>query len=279
MAPMDAATRERLAQILILVRRMTQVFDVGIEREGLHALHGNSEVLVCVSLFREGPQRPRDLQEVAGLTSGGLTKLVDRLETAGLVQRGVRRGEVDGRAVEVRLMPAGRHAVVRMLQVIDDSRGDCRPLAKEIVQLVEACGGGPNPDIESCGELLVCITRLGSLLVDAVAGAPDAAPSIEYTSVLVLCHAELEGGCRPGGLMDLLDLSSGGVTKLLDRLESDGLVRREYGSVDTDRRAVVVTATAQGRRVMLRALTRVARHLDEMWLVNQWLAEGDTPPH
>lgn len=279
MAPMDAGTRERLARMLILIRRMTQVFDTGIEREDLTALRGNSEVVVGVELLRQGPRRPRDLQQVSGLTSGGLTKLFDRLEVAGIVQRGARSGDADGRAVEVRLTPSGRHAVRRLLQVVDDARDDCRPLAKEIVQLVEACGGGPNPEIEPCGELITCVSRLGLLLVEAVAGAPDAAPSIEYTSVLVLCHAELEGGCRPGGLMDLLDLSSGGVTKLLDRLEADGLVRREYGSVDADRRAVVVTATAQGRRVMLRALTRVARHLDELWLVNQWLAEGVTPTH
>lgn len=279
MAPMNAATRDRVARVLILFRRITQVFDVGIEREGLHAIRGNSEVLVCLSLLRKGPQRPRELQPVSGLTSGGLTKLLDRLEVAGLVQRGVRGRDADGRAVDVRLTPDGRHAVQRMLRMLDDARDDCRPFAKEIVQLAEACGGGPSPDLEPCSDLLVCVSRFGTMLVDAVAGAPDAAPSLEYTSVLVLCHAELEGGCRPGGLMDLLDLSSGGVTKLLDRLESDGLVRREYGSVDADRRAVVVTATAHGRAVMQRALSRVARHLDEVWLVSQWLAEGDTPPH
>ena len=31
-------------------------------------------------------RRPRDLQQVSGLTSGGLTKLFDRLEVAGIVQ-------------------------------------------------------------------------------------------------------------------------------------------------------------------------------------------------
>lgn len=274
MAPMSAATRERLARTLVLLRRMSRVLNGAIDRAGLSIMRGNPEVRVCVTLHREGAQRPRDLQEASGLTSGGLTKLLDRLEVAGVVQRGARGGRGDGRAVEIRLTPVGRRSVTRLLQVLDDAHDDCRPMAKEIVQLVEACGGGPSATLEPCGELITCMARLGTMLVESAVGEPGSTTSIEYPSLLVLCHAELERGCRPGGLMELLDLSSGGVTKLLDRVEAEGLVRRDYGAVDTDRRAVVVTVTPHGRRLMGHALSRVAEHLDELWMVNHWLAEG-----
>lgn len=274
MAALDAATRERVATMLVLVRRMSLVFNGAIERAGLFELRANPEIRVCLALHRNGAQRPRDLQDAAGLTSGGLTKLLDRLVAAGVVRRGTRGLEHDGRAVVVQLTNAGRRSVVRLIHVLDDAHHDVRPIAKEIAQLAEACGGGPSPTLEPCGELITCVARLGSMVRESAVGTPGSPTSIEYPSLIVLCHAELEGGCRPGGLMELLDLSSGGVTKLLDRLEAEGLVRRDYGAVDADRRAVVVTVTAHGRRLMGHALARVATHLDELWLVNHWLAEG-----
>lgn len=274
MATLDAATRERVAMMLVLVRRMSLVFDTAIDRAGLGELRQNAEVRVCLALYRDGALRPRDLQQAAGLTSGGLTKLLDRLESAGLAHRGARGDCRDGRAVEVELTDAGRAAMGRFIEVVDDAHDDVRPIAKEIVQLAEACGGGPSAGLEPCGELIACVARLGTTLRESAAGEAGSPTAIEFSSLIVLCHAELEGGCRPGSVMELLELSSGGATKLLDRLEASGLVRREYGAVDGDRRAVVVTATPTGRRLMGHALARVATHLDELWLVNHWLAEG-----
>lgn len=274
MSTLDATTRDRLALLLVQVHRMSMVFNRAIDGAGLSDLRANPEISVCLALHRAGALRPRDLQQTARLTSGGLTKLLDRLEVAGLVRRGTRGTDDDGRAVEVRLTPAGRRAVVRLRRAIEGAHDDVRPFAKEIAHLAAACGGGPSADIEPCGELLACLARLGTTLVDSAVGAAGSSTSIEYPALLVVCLAELEHGCRPGGLMDLLDLSSGGVTKLLDRVEADGLVRREYGAVDGDRRAVVVTATPIGRRLMVHALARVATHLDELWLVSDWLAEG-----
>ena len=271
-----AEQRAHLAQVMVLVRRMSQVLNGSIDRAGLHELRNNPEIRVSVALHRGGAMRPRDLQEAAGLTSGGLTKLLDRLEQAGLVRRGARGTTSDGRAVEVRLTAAGRRATARLIHALDDGHVDSRPIAKEIVMLVEACGGGPSPSLEPCDELIQCVARLGMMLAECVAGTPGTPTPIDIHSLMFLCYADLEGGCRPGAVIDLLDLSSGGATKLLDRLEAEGLVHREYGAVDADRRAVVVTVTAEGRRVMHRALDRVAAHLDELWLVNHWLAEGVT---
>lgn len=269
--------REHLAQVMVLVRRMSQVFNAAIDRAGLHDLRHNPEIRVSVALYRRGALRPRDLQEAAGLTSGGLTKLLDRLEAAGLVRRSARGTTTDGRAVEVRLTQAGRRATARLIGALDDAHVDVRPIAKEIVMLVELCGGGPSPSLEPCGDLIQCAARLGMLMVESAAGTPGSATSIDIPSLVLLCHAELEGGCRPGALIDLLDLSSGGATKLLDRLEGEGLVRRDYGAIDRDRRAVVVSVTPHGRSVMRHALDRVGTHLDELWLVHHWLSEGVAP--
>ncbi|MEN9647180.1 MAG: hypothetical protein RL238_3849 [Actinomycetota bacterium] len=273
-AALTAEQRMQLAQAMVLVRRMSQVLNDGIDRAGLSEVRGNAEIRVCLALYRGGALRPRDLQDAAGLTSGGLTKLLDRLQAAELVRRSDRGSATDGRAVEVRLTNAGRRTVTRLIDVIDAGHDDVRPFAKEILMLVEACGGGPSGSIEPCVDLIPCLARLGSTLIESFTGTPGSATSIDYSSLIVLCHASLEGGCRPGSLMELLDLSSGGATKLLDRLEHDGLIRRDYGSVDSDRRAVMVNVTARGRTVMTHALTRASAHLDELWVAHHWLAEG-----
>ena len=54
-------------------------------------LLNNISVIVLCSLDVDGPRRPGELQELTGLSSGGVSKLLDRMEHAGVVKRTVRR--------------------------------------------------------------------------------------------------------------------------------------------------------------------------------------------
>jgi DNA-binding MarR family transcriptional regulator len=63
----------------------------------------------------------------------------------------------------------------------------------------------------------------------------------------LLSVLDLEGPARPSALIGTTGMSSGGLSKLLDRLEEAGLVERRYGKVPGDNRAVVVTLTPRGR--------------------------------
>lgn len=80
------------------------------ELEAVFAEHGlaDGEFDVLATLRRAGDPYERTAGELAGsvmVTSGGLTKRVDRLERAGLVTR--RRAEHDGRSRVVALTPQG----------------------------------------------------------------------------------------------------------------------------------------------------------------------------
>ena len=81
--------------------------------------------------LRSGPQGAGKLGVAVGVSPASLTRLVDRLETRGLVSR--HRGADDRRCVEVRLEPAGE----RLLGQLKVLRGSDLQLAVEAMSLDE----------------------------------------------------------------------------------------------------------------------------------------------
>lgn len=67
----------------------------------------NSPLITLAVLAIDGPRRPTDLQERTGLSSGGMTKALQRLEDLGLVLRESGTDPNDGRAVRVSLTTHG----------------------------------------------------------------------------------------------------------------------------------------------------------------------------
>lgn len=74
-------------------------------------LVSNASLSTLMLLHSDGPQRPTQIAESTGLTSGGATKLITRLETAGLVDREEGRVPSDGRAIVVSLTEFGSEAM------------------------------------------------------------------------------------------------------------------------------------------------------------------------
>ncbi len=68
-------------------------------------------------------------------------------------------------------------------------------------------------------------------------------------SIALFSRLAIDGTLRPGGIAELTGLSSGGVTKLVTRLEEQGLVSRSHGSIPEDRRAVLVSLTPAGEEI------------------------------
>ena len=59
-------------------------------------------------------------------------------------------------------------------------------------------------------------------------------------------------------------LTSGGTTKLLDRMEEAGLIRRAYGVFDDDHRGVQVSLTPRGRKLLRTAAGALVDHLPDV---------------
>jgi len=75
-------------------------------------------------------------------------------------------------------------------------------------------------------------------------------PFDRYALLLMLARAE-GGQLRPSDLAEVLPITPSGVTRLIDRLERDGVVERRECSADG--RGTLVALTDQGKEVFRRA--------------------------
>lgn len=85
------------------------------ELEQVYAAHGLAEIDfdILATLRRAGApyaRRPAQLARSTMVTTGGISKRLDRLEAQGLVER-TKPAEGDGRATQVQLTPRGRRRI------------------------------------------------------------------------------------------------------------------------------------------------------------------------
>lgn len=102
----DVTPQGIIGRLHRLAAALTQELLVVYERHGL--TEGDFDVLA--TLRRSGTpfaHQPAELARTTMITTGGLTKRLDRLEQAGLVER-TRPDDVDGRTKLVRLTDQGR---------------------------------------------------------------------------------------------------------------------------------------------------------------------------
>lgn len=75
-------------------------------------IHRND--LRCLNLLEEGPLSPREIGQSIGLTSGSVTALIDRLESAGFVER--QRSQEDRRSIKVCLSQQSFEQIAKLYQ-------------------------------------------------------------------------------------------------------------------------------------------------------------------
>ena len=97
---------ERSAWSGFIRAHATIVKELGIELRAAHGLPLSSfDVLVQLSLASNGRMQMHELAEAVHISRSGLTRLVDRLERQGLIER--HRGERDPRRVFARVTRSG----------------------------------------------------------------------------------------------------------------------------------------------------------------------------
>ncbi len=259
---------ETLRRILLASGTLTHAFGQSLADPEFAGLSSNADIAVLTSLHLSGPQRPRDLIDGAGLTTGGLSNLFDRLEQQQLIVRTYGRTDGDRRSALISLTANGTDLVDAIADAIRDTLTEQSALLQHLRDLIDSISDptAPSPAPEPAPrplEQLQRFARLGNDLADAMGdhdGVDEPAP---VKATVVLCAAATTDGTRPRDLLELTDLSSGGITMLLDRLEEAGLIRRATGHAP-DRRAVTITLTDLGRHDLHHRLERILPHLAQI---------------
>jgi DNA-binding MarR family transcriptional regulator len=129
--------RQAQAAVLQMSRLSLQLIDAAAESVRDGDLMSDLPVMLMFLLDAEGPLRPSTIQDATSLSSGGVTKLVERLEQRGLVQR--KTGAVDGdrRGVLVELTRRGRNAVRSMADAMADALREAQPDVDELVATLQ----------------------------------------------------------------------------------------------------------------------------------------------
>ena len=127
----------QVAELLLKLAEFGQVVSAALaEAARDEGLVSNANVVVLCRLELQGSLRPSDIMETTGLTSGGVTKLIDRLAAADLVERLEAPVPGDARGVMVALTDTGRERLGSMVRVLSERLGETEVLVKEINRLL-----------------------------------------------------------------------------------------------------------------------------------------------
>lgn len=250
--------RRRTSALLAALRELSVPMSSAISRSVGDAYDSNGAVLVLTHLAEHGASRPGELGRVGRLSRGGMSNMLKRFERNGVVER--TPGPGDGRSVLVSLTPGGVRLEQRLCEAVTSSLSELRPVVKEaIVLLVELGATSPTPPPDPSGvrrrRIVVALAEAGVVLGEVVSapGPP--------TAVLTPAALDAEGPCRVGRVAQMLAITSGGATRVVEQLDGEGLVRRVHG-VAGDGRGVAISLTARGERRLESVADDLSPHLD-----------------
>jgi len=97
----------------------------------------NTVILLMFDLYDGTPRRPTEIGLKTGLSSGGVTKFLDRLEAAGLLARSEGHPEGDRRGVSVVITPAGRKFAETVAEEVENQKPLLVEFAATVSRLAE----------------------------------------------------------------------------------------------------------------------------------------------
>lgn len=113
-----------------------------------------------------------------------------------------------------------------------------------------AARGRRDNEVDLWRQLVVLTNRISSTL-DKRLQRGHGVSVAEYTALTVMRDTEKAGGVRMQDLADAVGLSQSTVSRLVARLETDGLATRVIS--DEDRRVMYARISAQGKKVVTEA--------------------------
>jgi DNA-binding MarR family transcriptional regulator len=252
----EPAQRLRSRAFLLFMRYSLELSNLVDRVAGVGA--GNHEAQALLALHRLGSCSRQELIRLTGMSRSGVAQLLERLSHLGLVENFTQPS--DHRMVATELTSSGRRRIDKLSRELDKYFHEPNPVLAEMLDLLPPAGSLPTTSSTSL-DSLERVADLGVRMSEplgAVIGPSD------LRQRLALAALADWGEARPTQLVAELGLTSGGATYLVDGLESAGLVERLYGTVPSDRRAVVVRLSPSGRVAAERFADVIFEHADAL---------------
>jgi DNA-binding MarR family transcriptional regulator len=236
--------------------------------------------LVSIDVF--GALRPGAVAVVLGMSSGGTTKVLQRLEAAGLVLRRLDSVPGDRRGVVIELTDAGRTAIRGTEAILIEqasrwaealtpfaSPTPTDASAPAVPADLDASPGVAGPAVAALFHLVGAIDQVVIENVDDIAALHPADPR----GLLLLTELDLSGPLPVGAVATLIGRSRASTNALLSALDASGMVERSPHAEGSDRRLVLARITSKGRRLLVGLTTAFTSKGPELRpLVDSYLA-------
>lgn len=221
---------------------------------------GNRDVQIMLALSSRPGSTPSELAEALGTTRSGVSHRLQGLQQEGLVDRST--DTRDRRSARLRLTSKG----VRRVRAFEDAVGRrFQVMAAASLEVVELLRPGTRATATvSPLELASQLGGAGARYVGEVVPLLAAYGVVDATDRFALTLIRHFGAPRPSRLAHELDLTYGGLSAVLDRLERAGLVLRTHRPDLGDRRTILITLTERGDQAAMLALDVLDRHSDAM---------------
>jgi DNA-binding MarR family transcriptional regulator len=218
----------------------------------------NDEILALLALRHEPPPTTRHLAQVSGMNRRTVSRMVARLRRDDIVVVG--HSPSDRRSVTVGLTDHGRSCFGALAQDVVTLFETHRGTAAQICELL----GCDRPAVVTGLDPLTLLEQLVTAGADLVRSIqpPADRQSLSGSQRTALIRIASGEAVRPVDLGPTLGVSRSGVAYVLDQLCHKGLVQRRRDEVADDRRAVVLTATEEGRRGAASVIEAIESHRD-----------------
>ncbi|MGB5566967.1 MAG: MarR family transcriptional regulator [Acidimicrobiia bacterium] len=112
-------------------------------------------------------------------------------------------------------------------------------------------------------QAVVMLGGAGRILSEAIRSSSGLDVLNDNSAMVAFLLLWLSGPLRPGEIAEAMNITTGGSTKVVTKLEDSGIVSRLHNS-DVDGRAVVVALTEKGERVASAVLVAVGETVRDL---------------
>ena len=243
---------------LLLVQQLSTDLSA-IGNEALGSAATDNRAIQLLALLLDGPMASKHVPVALDLPAPAAYKLLRALDSDGAINRSHNR--LDQRRIDIALSPGGRRRLATFESRLADYCADNDPLLAQIVDVLDGAAATPAPTQAPRPVLVMAaLGTAGATYQDAVESVLSEHGLLDTTARHALCLIAASGSVRPRDVADQLGMTAGGVTALLDRLESAGHVTRWHDQAGGDRRAVLVDATPAGAKAATAILRVFAAH-------------------